>query len=225
MQNNCPQQIVIYGIGQLSSLAWYCLSHDSKYEVVAFTVDGNYLDQKAHHRLPVVPFEDIDNTHPPDRYGILIPVGYRNVNGFRKSRYEMAKRKGYRFATYVSSRASVWPDLSIGENSMIYEQAVIQPFAKIGNNTIIRSGAHVSHHAIIGDHCFVAAHAVVAGNVEVQQCCFLGLNSTIRDNIIVAPRCIVAAGALVLKSTTENGLYVGLPAIRANTAASDANLE
>lgn len=225
MQNNCPRQIIVYGTGQLSSLAWYCLSHDSEYEVMAFTVDGDYLDRKVHHGLPVVAFEEIVNTHPPDRYGILIPIGYRNINGFRQSRYEMAKRKSYRFATYVSSRASVWPDLNVGENSMIYEQAVIQPFAKIGCNTIIRSGAHVSHHAIIGNHCFMAAHAVVAGNAEIQQRCFLGLNSTIRDNITVAPQCIIAAGALVLESTIENSLYVGVPAVRANTAASNANLE
>ena len=42
-----------------------------------------------------------------------------------------AKAKGYALRTYVSSKATVWPDLALGENCFILEQNVIQPFARI----------------------------------------------------------------------------------------------
>jgi UDP-3-O-[3-hydroxymyristoyl] glucosamine N-acyltransferase len=88
---------------------------------------------------------------------MLIPLGgNRDRNELRVSRYLAAKQKGYRFATYVASRATVWPNLKLGENSMIFEAAVIQPYASIGNNCILRSQVCVSHHARIGDHCFIA---------------------------------------------------------------------
>ncbi|OOZ36742.1 hypothetical protein BOW52_10590 [Solemya elarraichensis gill symbiont] len=182
-------------------------------------------DEQTHFGLPVIPFEEIEHHYPPEKYGLFIPIGYRDVNQLRRERYEMGKQKQYNFATYVSSRASTWPDLSVGENSLIYEHAVIQPFAEIDKNTIIRSGAHVSHHALVGDHCFIAAHAVIAGNAKVQDQCFLGLNSTIRDNISIAPGCIIAAGALVLNDTEENGVYVGVPAVKLKKPASELNLE
>ena len=207
-------KIIVFGTEQLSSLAWYCLTHDSPHEVVGFTVDGQFLDRDRLHDLPIVPFEEVENRFSPDDFGMLVPLGYRKVNGLRAERYRQGKEKGYRFISYVSSRASTWPDLRLGENCMIYEHAAILPFVEIGDNVMIRSGSHISHHARIKDHCFIASHAVVAGGVTVEPYCFLGLNSTIRDGITVAARCVIAAGALVVKDTEEDGIYMGVPATR-----------
>lgn len=213
------QAVVIFGTERFASLAWYCLTHDSPYRVCAFTVDAEYRHADEHHGLPVVSFEELEEHFPPDEVQMLVPLGYSRLNAFRTERYQQAKARGYDFISYVSSRASVWPDLDVGENSMIYEHAIIQPFARIGNNTIIRSGAHISHHAVVGDNCFIAAHAVLAGGTAVQDNCFVGLNATLRDNITIAPRCFIAAGALIIHDTEENGMYMGVPGKRNKTPA------
>lgn len=207
-------KVVLFGTEQLSSLAWYCLTHDSPHEVAGFTVDARYLDSRELHGCPVVAFEEIERHFPPDRFRLLVPLGYRHVNGLRAERYRMGKEKGYRFISYVSSRASVWPDLKLGENCMIYDQAMVQPFAEIGDNVVVRSGSLVSHHAKIGDHCFVAAQTAVGGGATIRPYSFLGLNSTVRDGVTVASRCVIAAGAVVTKDTEENGVYIGVPAKR-----------
>jgi sugar O-acyltransferase (sialic acid O-acetyltransferase NeuD family) len=207
-------RVVIFGLEQLSSLAWYVLTHDSSHEVVGFTVDSAWCRSSHLHNLPVVPFEHLEHHFPPDKNALLIPLGWRHCNGLRARKYAEGKARGYAFVTYVSTRAMVWPDLQVGENSMIYEGAVVQPFARIGNNCILRSGCHVSHHAVIGNHVFLAAHAVVAGNATVRERCFLGLNSGIRDGVSVAPGCFIAAGALVAADTEPDGLYMGIPAKR-----------
>jgi len=110
-------RVVMFGLGQLSSLAWYCLTHDSPHEIVAFTVDGAYMDRAEFEGLPVVAFEDVENRFPPGDYAMLVPIGARAANGLRADKYGEARQKGYSFPSYVSSRALTWPDLVIGENS------------------------------------------------------------------------------------------------------------
>ena len=68
-------RVVMFGLGQLSSLAWYCLTHDSPHEIVAFTVDGAYMDRAEFEGLPVVAFEDVENRFPPGDYAMLVPIG------------------------------------------------------------------------------------------------------------------------------------------------------
>jgi len=211
--------VVIFGLGQLSSLAWYALTHDSPHRVMGFTVDAAYQTVDKLHDLPIAPFESLEERFPPSEFALLVPLGWTRVNGLRAEKYAQGKAKGYPFVSYVSSRALVWPDLRIGDNCLIYEGAIVQPFARIGDDCILRSGCHVSHHAVVADHCFLAAHAVVAGSAVIGERCFLGLNSTIRDGITVAPRCFIAAGALVVADTEDDGVYAGVPAKRREQTA------
>lgn len=207
-------KVVIFGTEQLSSLAWYVLTHDSAHEVVGFSVDAAWCRASSLHGLPVVPFEQLENFFPPNEAALLIPLGWTHCNGLRAAKYAEGLSRGYTYIRYISSRAMVWPDLQVGENSMIYEGAGVQPFARIGNDCMLRSGCNIGHHAVIGDHVFIASHAVVAGGAVIGERCFLGLNSTIRDGVSVAPGCFIAAGALVTADTEPDGLYMGVPARR-----------
>lgn len=210
-------RLVLFGMGQFAELAWYVFTHDSDYEVVAFTADRPFVDRDVFLGLPLVPFDEVQDRFSPEENHLCVSIGYRGMNDLRQARFEQAKQLGYSLASYVSSRASVWPDLSIGENCMIFENAVIQPFARIGHNTIIRSGAHVSHHVSIGDHCFVAAEVAIGGGASLGNNCFVGLNATLRDNTHVAARCFIAASSYVHRDTQANGLYMGSPARRHDT--------
>lgn len=204
--------VVIFGNEMSASLAWYCLLHDSSYRVAAFTVDQAYLSGDSYEGLPLVPFETLETRYPPSDYRLLIPMGYQRINGVRRARYEAAKQRGYTFVNYISSRASVWPDLQVGENVLIYEHAVIQPFASIGDNCIIRSGAHISHHCRIASHAFVAAQVAMGGEGHIGEQAFVGVGAVLRDRIRVAERTFIGAGAVVLQPTEADGTYVGNPA-------------
>lgn len=207
-------RVVLFGIGHLTSLAWYCLTHDSDHDVVGFTADRDYCDVSTLHELPVVPFDELEREYPPGENCLLIPIGYLDQNRLRARRYQEGKERGYDFVTYISSRASVWPDLTIGENCMIYENTVVQPFARIGNNVIIRSSVHISHHVTIDDHCFIAASASFAGDVSVGPYCTVGTNATVRDRVTLAERNTVGAGAIILRDTKPGGVYSSPPAKR-----------
>ncbi|MDO9315974.1 MAG: acetyltransferase [Burkholderiaceae bacterium] len=214
-------RVVVFGASTFSSLAWYCLTHDSEHEVVAFTVDSAFMTGSVHEGLPVVPFEDLSVACPPDDVQLLIPMGYQQINGLRRARYETAKSQGYRFVSYVSGRAGVWPDLQVGENCLIFDHAIIQPFAQIGDNVIVRSGAIVSHHCALASHVFVSAGAHLGGNVSVGEQAFIGLGAVLKHGLAIAPQTFVAAGAVVLADTEADGVYIGNPARRISRAARE----
>lgn len=223
MEPGDDRPVVIFGNLRSASLAWYCLLHDSPFRIAGFTVDAAYLASPRFEGLPLVPFETLEAHYPPTDYRLLIPMGYQQINGVRRSRFESARQRGYTFVSYVSSRASVWPDLKIGENVLIYEHAIIQPFARIGSNCIIRSGAHISHHCEVADHAFVAAEVAMGGEGHVGEQAFVGVGAVLRDRIRIAERSFIGAGAVVVQDTQADGVYVGNPARKAGKTALEAS--
>lgn len=206
-----------------ASLAWYCLIHDSDLRVAGFAVDANRVASSDFEGLPLVPFESLSQFFPPSDYRFLIPMGYAHVNGIRKTRYDQAKQLGYTLASYVSTRASIWPDLTVGDNVLIYEHAIVQPFARIGNNCVIRSGAHISHHCQVADHVFVAAEVAMASACQIGEQAILGVGAVLRDGLRVAERSFVGAGAVLVGNTEADGVYVGNPARKSNKSALAAS--
>ncbi|MES2262814.1 MAG: acetyltransferase [Pseudomonadota bacterium] len=215
--------VVLFGADSFASLAWFCLTHDSPYRVAAFTVDQAFLRAPSHEGLPVVPFEQLREHYPPGEVRLLIPLGYHAINGLRRARYEQARALGYEFISYVSSRASTWPDLQVGDNCLIYEHAIIQPFARIGNNVIIRSAAHISHHCQVADHAFIAAGVTLGGNVKIGEQAFIGVGAVLRDGLQIAERSFIGAGAVLVKNTEADGVYVGNPARKMERSALEAS--
>jgi sugar O-acyltransferase (sialic acid O-acetyltransferase NeuD family) len=201
------KDLVVFGARQIAEVCAYYFDHDSDYRVVAFTVDGAFVDADQFSGRPLVPFEEVAERFPPSSHDMFVAIGYAKMNWLRAAKYVAAKAYGYALARYVSSKAFTWPDLAIGENSFVMEANVIQPFASIGIDTIIWSGNHIGHHARIGDHCFLASHIVVSGNVEIGDHCFIGVNATLRDGIKAAPGCLIGAGALLTRDTKPDEVY------------------
>lgn len=133
------EKIVIFGTEELAQVAHFYLTHDSPYEVVAFTVNRDYIKEKELFGLPVVPFEEIEESYPPDEFKMFVAIGYSKVNKARAEKYYEAKSKGYELISYVNSKSVLWGDTEIGDNCFIFENQTIQPFVKIGNDVIIWS--------------------------------------------------------------------------------------
>ncbi|MGO8672288.1 MAG: acetyltransferase [Capsulimonadaceae bacterium] len=203
---------VIFGVGDFAQVADVYLSNDSPYEVVAFTVHEQYITGRELRGRRIVAFEELEQTHPPDRFSLFVAVGYRQVNKARANVYQDAKQRGYRLISYVNSKTTQWGEVEIGDNVFIFENNVIQPFARIGNDVILWGGGFVGHHSTIEDHCFVACGAAISGRVVVGPYSFVGTNATIRDNVTVARECVIGAGALILEDTQPQGVYPGSPA-------------
>lgn len=201
--------LVIFGAGDIAQLAHFYFSSDSNYEVVAFSVDAAYLSETMFCGLPVCPFEEISTQYPPEKFELFAALSYSKLNAVRKEKYLAGKAMGYRFASFISSHATILNEGRIGENCFVLEDNTIQPFVTIGNNVTLWSGNHIGHHSTIKDHAFIASHVVVSGGVEIGEQCFIGVNATLRDHIKVGERCVIGAGALLLADAEPEGVYVG----------------
>ena len=202
------EKVVIFGMGDIAEIAHYYLLKSNEFEVVGFTVDREYLKEPTYKKLPVVPFEEVEDTFSPQECKMFVPLSYTKVNEFRAEKYNTAKEKGYKFISYISPHASIAENAIIGENCFIFEDNTVQPFVKIGNNCILWSGNHIGHHSKISDHCFIASQVVIGGGVEVEEKTFIGVNATLRDHIKIGKSNVIGAGALILSNTENNQVYM-----------------
>jgi sugar O-acyltransferase (sialic acid O-acetyltransferase NeuD family) len=201
------KKLIIYGTSSALVQSYYDFTHDSDFEVVAFTVKRNEIRVNEFLGLPVVPFEEIESLYPPETFKLFIAVYFNRVNKVRKQIYEESKAKGYELASFISTKAIVWPELAIGENCMICDGANVRPFTKIGNDTFIMPNAVVGHDAIIGEHCYLAISAVMLAGSTVNAQCVIGANATILNGVTIANECVIGAGAVINSNTKEKGVY------------------
>ncbi len=201
-------KIVIFGAGKIADVAYYYFSNDSEHEVVAFTVDNEFIPAAKKLGLPVVPHEEVLQIYPPDKFKMFVAIGYQNMNKLRAGKYEDCKAKGYELVSFVSSQAANFGNVEIGDNCFILENAVVQPCCQVGNNVFIWSGNHVGHHATVKDHCYLSGQVIIGGNTVIEPYCFLGINSTIGHEIIVGEESLIGAGAVITKNVSPKSVHI-----------------
>ena len=214
-------KIIIFGAGHLASLAHYYFQHDSNHEVVAFTVDKAYKNSDNYEGLPLIEFENIEMQYAPSDFKMFLPISFKQMNNLREEKYLEAKKKGYSCVSYISSKATTWPNLEIGENCFIFEDNTIQPFVKIGNNCILWSGNHIGHHTTIGNHVFITSQAVISGVCTIKDHVFIGVNATIRDETILESYTLVGMGAIITKDTEYNTIHLGAKSTKHHKKSTD----
>lgn len=206
------EKLIIVGAGESAEIAYEYFTYDSPYEIKAFAVEKEYLKEYKLYDLPVVPFEEVHLLYPVDEYKAFVAIAQTKLNRLRTRLYYETKNKGYQFVSYISSKAFVWRNVTIGENCFIFEHNVLQHHVKIGNNIVLWSGNHVGHRSIIKDNCFISSHVVIAGGSEIGESCFIGINSTINGAVKIARDCFISSGALLNKNTKKGEMYIGNPA-------------
>lgn len=215
-------KVIIFGVQDFAQLAKFYLQHDSEHEVVAFSVHEQYLPEKlTFEGLPVIPFEKVENAYAPSEFKFFAPMSPSRMNRLRESVYQQIKKKGYKMISYVSSKATIFQGVPVGDNCFILEDNTLQPFTSIGNDVVLWSGNHIGHHSIIKDHVSFTSHVVLSGHCVVEPFSFFGVNATIRDRIHIAEGSFIAMAAAVTRDTEPWGVYKGNPATKGNTR-SDA---
>ena len=203
------RKLIIVGDSAFAEIAYEYFTHDSRYEVAAFSVEHGFLKRESLFGLPVVPFESVEADFSPDTHDIYVAITYTKLNRLRTRLLRQAKDKGYTPATYVSSRSFVWRNVILGEHCFIFENNVVQPFVQVGSNVVLWSGNHIGHHSVIGDNCFVASHAVISGFVNIGPNSFVGVNATVSNNLTIGSDCILGAGSLVSKNIEDDRVIKG----------------
>lgn len=200
--------LVIFGAGDIARLAHYYFTNDSPYNVVGFTVNQDFLEGDNFCGLPLVAFEKLEEFFPPSKVSAFAALSYAKMNQVRTRVYRDLKSRAYKIASYVSSRCTYLSEHRPGENCFILEDNTIQPFVRIGNNVTLWSGNHIGHDSEICDNCFVTSHVVISGNCLIKQSCFIGVNATLRNSLTLGEKTLIGAGALVMKDTPPESVFI-----------------
>ncbi len=207
MKNKKTRKLVIIGDSSFAEIAFEYFTYDSEYTVVDFSVEKEYLKKETLFGLPVIGFEEIENHYLPADHDVFVAITYTQLNRLRTRLADSIEKKGYTLASYISSSAFVWKNVSLGKHCFIFEDNTIQPFVTIGNNVILWSGNHIGHHSTINDNCFISSHVVISGHCIIGKNCFLGVNSTLANNVSLGEDNWLSPSAVIMKDTESNQLF------------------
>lgn len=110
-------------------------------------------------------------------------------------------------------------NLTIGEHGFVNYGCFLDGAAPIYLGKYVRVGPRVS--LLTGSHKYSNTRIRRGPDsmplnepIIIQDGAWIGLGSIIMPGVTISTGCIIAAGAVVLKSTEPNGLYAGNPAKR-----------
>lgn len=216
------KKLVIIGDSLFAEIAHEYFVHDSDYEVVAFSVEREYLRREQFRGLPVVAFEELTRTYDPAEHSVFVAITYLRLNRVRTRLMEAAKSMGYSLASYVSSHAFVWRNVELGEHCFVFEDNTLQPFVRIGDNCVLWSGNHVGHHTRVGNNVFIASHAVISGAVTIGDNCFIGVNATVVNDVEIGEDVWLGPHVIITRDVESNTVWRPARSERRGTGARDA---
>lgn len=190
--------LIIFGAGKISEAISYYFERDSEYRIEAYVVDDDYVTQAKFLNKPLVKLSEVAANYPAKVYSVFIATGYQGINQLRKSKYKYFLEEGYSFASYVSPY--VKGNFSLGQNSIVMDNAVIQPCVSLGDNVFVWGGAMIGHHAHIQNHCWLTGGCQIGGIVDLGEGTFVGLGAVVGNEVKIGQGCMIGASTLTTKN-------------------------
>lgn len=106
--------------------------------------------------------------------------------------------------------------LRVGQNSYCNYRC----FFDLGNDITIGDNCSIAYNVTFVNSTHIIgnsehrAEGVVNYPIVIEDGVWIGANATIMPGVTIAKGCVIAAGALVTKTTEPNGLYAGVPSKR-----------
>lgn len=215
------KKIVLAGNSVTAEILYAYLKRDARYEVVAMTVDDEFVAAGSMNEVRSVPLSRLAAELPPTDVSIIMAMGYNDLNRSRASLFERLRGQGYTLETYVHPDARVYTEHAMGEGSIVLAGAVVEPHARVGANTMVWCNVTLAHHSVVEDNCWIASGAVISGQAVIGRNAFVGVNATVVNKIVVAELNVIGAGALITKDTKVNSVHLARSAEEWRYSADD----
>ena len=203
--SNKPK-LIIYGIGSMAST--YASYAKAKYDIVAFAIEAKLKQSDDFAGLPLYSLEQLAEHFDTKTHSVLVAVGYVQMNQVRARIATEVKRQGFCLAQYVDPSLRRHDDVTIGENSVIFDQSSLHCQSTVGDNVFISSGVHIGHDCHIGNNVWINAGVCIGGGVTIKDNCFIGMNATLSHGLTLEANSFIGAATLVNKSTTPSQVVI-----------------
>jgi sugar O-acyltransferase (sialic acid O-acetyltransferase NeuD family) len=204
------RDILIFGDGQYAKNIFLFISKEKRYKIKAFVVDRDYYQGEKLFDIPVIPYEDLGAHFDMESIGVVIAVGYTNLNQNREEVYNRLKQDNIHIETYIHTDANVYSN-DIGEGCVITAGAVVEPNSNLGKCVVAWSNTVIAHDSTVEDFCWIASGTVVSANCRIGRSTFIGVNSTISNYVEIGKFNFIGAAAIIHKNTNDNNVFLQKP--------------
>lgn len=197
--------IIIFGTSSFSKLVRHYVDEDSQDQVVAYTVNRQYITEKEFDRLPVVPFEELESVIGECQIHILNTCGYKKMNGLREKIFSECKSRNFKICEFIHSSSKIETQ-DLGHGNIILPGVRIAPFVHIGDGNIFFHDVIINHDSVIGNFNYFSPAFICGGQCTIGNNNFFGLKSILRDSIHIGNHNLVGAAAYLSQSIDDETL-------------------
>jgi sugar O-acyltransferase (sialic acid O-acetyltransferase NeuD family) len=214
------KKLILVGAGETAQTIFQYFAASKDFDVVSFCVERQYIEASRIFDLPVISYEEVVSS--PQRFKdhyFFVAVSYTDMNRVRERFFNELKQLGLNLASHVHPSSFIGPDVTVGENCLVYDKCSINYKVRIGDNSTICSGSVISHSSVIGCNVFIAPNTSVGGFSSIGNNAFIGIGAIVSDMKSVAPFAILSAGAVLFENASAPNIYKGNPARDSNISS------
>lgn len=197
-------ELIIVGSGETAQIAWDYFTRDSNYTVKAFAIENPQEESLDFCDLPLVNLETLVDNYPPDQFELFVAISSKKLNTVREHYFNHCKALGYQCVSYISSKAILNPNVSIGENCLVLENNNLQYGVVVQDNCFLWSKNHIGHRTVIERNSFIASGVTVSGFCKIGANSFVGVAACVADEVTIGSYNYIAMGSIINKSTQHN---------------------
>ncbi|HET6430806.1 NeuD/PglB/VioB family sugar acetyltransferase [Dyella sp.] len=212
------KRLAIVGAGDLGIQIAHHACATGQWKLAGFFDDTRQPGSQVADAQVLGGVKDVAAAHAGGAFdALIVAIGYRHLAA-RSRIFEQFEGR-IPFATVIHPSAIVDPTCRIGPGSVIYPGCVLDMGVTIDANVVVNVGCVIAHDSHVGRGCFLSPGVRLAGFVRIAPASTLGIGTVVIDNVTVGSGIRTGAGAVVIASIADPGLYVGVPAIHKRASA------
>lgn len=206
---NFDKKIAVFGTGGLAKDVFYCLKDIFKANNISIDDQVIFVDKekKSENYFLNCPLL-VETDFISDDFQVVLAIGNPNI---RKQLVSGLSKNTF-FPTIVHPTVLLNETAKVGKGVIILQNSIIGCDVTIGDFTIVDRAVQVGHDCNISNFVHLSPASVLSGNVNLNVCVEIGTNASLKQNIEIAEETVIGMGAVVVKSITEKGIYIGNPA-------------
>ena len=193
-------KIVIVGMGKVSGEVRTFIEEYELFDIIAFSVNSEYMDGPEHDGLPVYPLEHLEDYIDKSKVYTFVAASDLNyLSLVKRDLYNYLKTNGFMVANLISPKADIHTK-DYGDGNWFCGFSYIHYDTKIGSNNTFRPFSYLAHYSSVGSHNYIGVQSVMAGNSHCVDQCFFGVASTVFNTLTIGDKCIIGARTIVKKN-------------------------
>lgn len=196
---------ILFGTSVYSRLIRWYIENDTSDEILAYTVEKEYLKENEFDGLPVVDFDSLNDIYDMTDISVLITCGYHQMNDIRKKIFNRCDELGYKIGSFYHSSAQT-DGVKFGRGNIVMANALFHPFVEVGDANIFGEFSMVEQETIIADFNFIGPKTFLGSFIKVANNNDFGIGAIIGDRVEIGSYNLIGSGAILSKSIGENNI-------------------